>query len=246
MSDLWTLTGADAHADHSTFGMDFTHFNDPLPNTVYACHDYSRQVQRCFSSYFCTTVLTSDMAFQVPLSYSPCVRLHLHMVQEMEWSRNPPADGQGTVEQKKWQEDSFARKVEYMRSIKGPIWSESAPRSPFPPCLARKSNREAEKKSLMPDGEFGPVYSNTRDPRMEQTNESRYSALQHQLEIYDRYKASWAIWLYKGEQLLLAQSLVHTHQAQRSESPSILCHADDFVQISDSRAWSTWMRNPRI
>lgn len=33
--------------DSSTFGMDFTHFKDPLPNTVYACHDYSRYVSCC-------------------------------------------------------------------------------------------------------------------------------------------------------------------------------------------------------
>jgi len=27
--------------DGNTFGSDFSRFGDPLPNTVYACHDYS-------------------------------------------------------------------------------------------------------------------------------------------------------------------------------------------------------------
>lgn len=27
---------------YSTFGADFSRFGDPLPNTVYACHDYSK------------------------------------------------------------------------------------------------------------------------------------------------------------------------------------------------------------
>lgn len=28
--------------DGNTFGADFSHFGEPLPNSVYACHDYSR------------------------------------------------------------------------------------------------------------------------------------------------------------------------------------------------------------
>lgn len=41
-------------------------------------------------------------------------------------------------------------------------------------------------------GEFGPVY--TGDPV---ADEVRYQVLHDQLEIYNSYGASWAIWLYK-------------------------------------------------
>jgi hypothetical protein len=51
-------------------------------------------------------------------------------------------------------------------------------------------------------GEFGPVY--TGDP---DRDEQRYRLLQDQLEIYDRYGASWALWTYKDIGL---QGLVHT------------------------------------
>ncbi|MGD8165957.1 glycoside hydrolase family 5 protein [Herbiconiux sp. P16] len=56
-------------------------------------------------------------------------------------------------------------------------------------------------------GEFGPVY--TGDP---QRDEERYRLLQDQLEIYDRYDASWALWTYKDIGL---QGLV----TARSDSP---------------------------
>ncbi|GFZ50461.1 hypothetical protein JCM24511_08218 [Saitozyma sp. JCM 24511] len=82
-----------------TFGMDFSHFGNPFPNTVYACHDYS---------------------------------------------------------------------------IYG---------FPSSPELFT----------------FGPVYQNADDglSNWKEINDSRYSALEHQLSIYRRDKASWAIWLYK-------------------------------------------------
>ncbi|RSH90736.1 hypothetical protein EHS25_009911 [Saitozyma podzolica] len=85
--------------DGNTFGMDFSHFGEPLPNTVYACHDYS---------------------------------------------------------------------------------TYGFPSSP----------------ELFT---FGPVYQNADDglSNWEEINDSRYSALEHQLSIYRRDKASWAIWLYK-------------------------------------------------
>jgi endoglucanase len=41
-------------------------------------------------------------------------------------------------------------------------------------------------------GEFGPVY--TGDPSRD---EDRYQVLEDQLEIYERYGASWSIWTYK-------------------------------------------------
>ena len=50
-------------------------------------------------------------------------------------------------------------------------------------------------------GEFGPVY--TGDPVRD---EQRYRLLEDQLEIYDRYDASWALWTYKDIGL---QGLVH-------------------------------------
>ena len=50
-------------------------------------------------------------------------------------------------------------------------------------------------------GEFGPVY--TGDPERDQV---RYRILQDQLEIYERYGASWAIWTYKD---VGVQGLVH-------------------------------------
>ncbi len=50
-------------------------------------------------------------------------------------------------------------------------------------------------------GEFGPVY--TGDPVRDA---QRYRLLEDQLEIYDRYDASWALWTYKDIGL---QGLVH-------------------------------------
>ena len=50
-------------------------------------------------------------------------------------------------------------------------------------------------------GEFGPVY--TGDPARDA---QRYRLLEDQLEIYDRYDASWALWTYKDIGL---QGLVH-------------------------------------
>lgn len=51
-------------------------------------------------------------------------------------------------------------------------------------------------------GEFGPVYTG-----IPEKDEMRYQLLKEQLEIYDRYKVSWCIWLYKdlGLQAILAQ-----------------------------------------
>lgn len=51
-------------------------------------------------------------------------------------------------------------------------------------------------------GEFGPVYTG-----IPEKDEMRYQILKDQLEIYDRYKVSWCIWLYKdlGLQAILSQ-----------------------------------------
>ena len=50
-------------------------------------------------------------------------------------------------------------------------------------------------------GEFGPVY--TGDP---EKDEMRYQIVKDQLEYYDKYKASWCIWLYKDMGL---QAIMH-------------------------------------
>lgn len=52
---------------------------------------------------------------------------------------------------------------------------------------------------LTPDGEFGPVYQQASDGILdwEKINEQRYAVLECQLNIYDKSKASWSIWLYK-------------------------------------------------
>ena len=44
------------------------------------------------------------------------------------------------------------------------------------------------------------MYDDATDgPEWEKTNESRYGVLECQLDIYQRSRASWSIWLYKGE-----------------------------------------------
>jgi hypothetical protein len=51
---------------------------------------------------------------------------------------NPPAKFTGSKEQIEFHERQFERKAEYMRKIKGPVWSESAVGSRFS-CCARTS-----------------------------------------------------------------------------------------------------------
>ena len=53
-------------------------------------------------------------------------------------------------------------------------------------------------------GEFGPVY--TGDP---EKNEMRYQILKDQLAYYDKYQASWCIWLYKDMGL---QAIMHQNE----------------------------------
>jgi hypothetical protein len=49
------------------------------------------------------------------------------------------------------------------------------------------------------NGEFGPVYQSADDglPNWQEINKTRYQVLEDQLDIYDRAKASWSIWLWK-------------------------------------------------
>ncbi|KLU90851.1 hypothetical protein MAPG_09376 [Magnaporthiopsis poae ATCC 64411] len=82
-----------------------------------------------------------------------------------------PEQYEATDEQKKKLRESFARKVEFMKQAKVPVWN----------------------------GEFGPVYQDPRtDPNAEVTNRKRFALLKEQLRIYREFgDVSWSIWLYK-------------------------------------------------
>jgi hypothetical protein len=67
-------------------------------------------------------------------------------------------------------ETQFLKKAEIMYRFKTPIWN----------------------------GEFGPVYALPGlDEDMDKVNKARINALSAQLDIYDKYKIHWSIWLYK-------------------------------------------------
>lgn len=85
----------------------------------------------------------------------------------------------GSDEQKMKLERQFLRKAEFMNQNKTPIWN----------------------------GEFGPVYANPRlEEDHENINAARYNLLDEQLNIYDKYKIHWSIWLYKD---IGVQGMVH-------------------------------------
>lgn len=50
-------------------------------------------------------------------------------------------------------------------------------------------------------GEFGPVYAFPQDgyDNWQEINDTRYDVAKSQIDIYANAKASWAIWMYKGE-----------------------------------------------
>lgn len=75
----------------------------------------------------------------------------------------------GTSEQKVALERQFLRKCQFMHEKKVPAWN----------------------------GEFGPVYANSRDEDAAEINQERYNLLGAQLEVYDKYQIPWTIWLYK-------------------------------------------------
>ncbi|KAA8913590.1 putative glucanase [Sphaerosporella brunnea] len=75
----------------------------------------------------------------------------------------------GTPEQNEKLERSYLRKAEFMMKYKVPVWN----------------------------GEFGPVYQPHNAPDETEINEERINLLSQQLKIYDKYKISWSIWLYK-------------------------------------------------
>jgi aryl-phospho-beta-D-glucosidase BglC (GH1 family) len=58
------------------------------------------------------------------------------------------------------------------------------------------------------NGEFGPVYAiRGLDQDPDTVNKARVSVLDAQLDIYDKYKIHWAIWLYKD---IGFQGMIHT------------------------------------
>jgi endoglucanase len=76
-------------------------------------------------------------------------------------------------------------------------------------------------------GEFGPVYTN--DP---ETDETRYQVLKDQLAYYDKYNASWCIWLYKD---LGLQAIMH----QRDDTPYMKM-VSAFLSRKDSLGADSW------
>lgn len=76
----------------------------------------------------------------------------------------------GTADQKAALQKSFDRKRQFMVDNNVPCWN----------------------------GEFGPVYADSRtDKNAEETNTSRFAVLNQQLKMYAQSKTSWSIWLYK-------------------------------------------------
>lgn len=97
------------------------------------------------------------------------------------------------------------------------------------------------------NGEFGPVYDDATDgPEWEKTNESRYGVLECQLDIYQRSRASWSIWLYKGE-WGLGRVALHSVQSVPAEvrwtCEGVLCSA--FANSRRYRLPGDGVRRPR-
>ena len=86
----------------------------------------------------------------------------------------------GTSSQNEKLERQFIRKADFMTRTGTPVWN----------------------------GEFGPVYARPdMDEDAESINKDRYNLLGQQLEVYDKYKIHWSIWLYKDIGL---QGMVYT------------------------------------
>ena len=76
-------------------------------------------------------------------------------------------------------------------------------------------------------GEFGPVY--TGDPELDKT---RYQVLKDQMAYYDKYNASWCIWLYKdmGLQAIMCQN----------ENTTYMKLVSAFLSRKDSLGADSW------
>jgi endoglucanase len=76
-------------------------------------------------------------------------------------------------------------------------------------------------------GEFGPVYTG-----IPEKDEIRYQVLKDQLAYYNKYKASWCIWLYKDMGL---QAIMH----QKDDTPYMKL-VSSFLSRKDSLGADSW------
>lgn len=78
-------------------------------------------------------------------------------------------------------------------------------------------------------GEFGPVYAFPQDgyDNWQEINDTRYDVAKSQIDIYDKAKASWAIWMYKGE-----NSPSHDYRILRAD-----IGFQGLVNIGENTAW---------
>jgi endoglucanase len=76
-------------------------------------------------------------------------------------------------------------------------------------------------------GEFGPVYTG-----IPEKDETRYRVLKDQLAYYNKYKASWCIWLYKDMGL---QAIMH----QKDNTPYMKL-VSSFLSRKDSLGADSW------
>jgi len=125
--------------DGNRYSTDFSCFDEPFANAVYAAHDYAGPGVAGATEY--------------------------------------PGTFRGEYFDKDALERSFLRRTEFMRRTGTPIWV----------------------------GEFGPMY-----PPEKPHEEFRFQVLEDQLDIYDAYGASWALWTYKDVGL---QGAVYTDPA---------------------------------
>lgn len=64
--------------------------------------------------------------------------------------------------------------------------------------FTRKTEFQTKNGAVIWNGEFGPVYADPgTEPDATEINQERYNLLATQLNIYDKYKVHWTIWLYK-------------------------------------------------
>ncbi len=81
-------------------------------------------------------------------------------------------------------------------------------------------------------GEFGPLY--TGNP---EEDENRYRVLKDQLAYYDKYKASWCIWLYKDMGL---HAIMH-----QNENTPYMKLVSAFLSRKDSLGTDSWGSNDK-
>ncbi|EKM51308.1 glycoside hydrolase family 5 protein [Phanerochaete carnosa HHB-10118-sp] len=125
------------------------------------------------------------------------------------------------------------------------------PKTPEPyartPEQTRRMRRSYEKKREWMDerglcvwnGEWGPVYARKEyeGDDWESINERRYNVLKDQLELYDKDRLSWSIWLYKD---IGFQGMVHVS----ADTPYMrLLNSTGFLQKKYRLAVDPWGAN---